>query len=191
MISQTLAPGRVAQTAKKITGFEQLQPGWHYGGATPPTQHSIDLALSLNVAIWYAGFRRTNAFPGVDGEVRVTGYHGTIYLECTVELNGHITLVLEQDDREVMYREGLSMNEAFAELSKLRGITWASSGSSIRATTTPTEDVSQASHSDIPLTEVASQPLKKSVAYGSVEASANILLGSTTPYRALRLYSGS
>jgi hypothetical protein len=59
-----------------------------------------------------AGFATTNAFLGLDGEIRLTAYHNSIYFELTIEPNGKIVLLLEKNDQEIDYEENISLDKA-------------------------------------------------------------------------------
>lgn len=97
-------------TEQKIQSFEQLEAGWHYGDGYPPAKDTIDRALEINKCAREAGFRDTDAFPGIDGKVRVTIYYGEHYLEFNVEVNGSVTAVHEQR-KEVEYTEDLTIEQ--------------------------------------------------------------------------------
>jgi hypothetical protein len=62
------------RTRKKIEGFARLPEGWHYGSGSPATARVIDLALRTEAMLRNAGYPKTDAFPGVSGEIVVTGY---------------------------------------------------------------------------------------------------------------------
>lgn len=106
----------VAQTAEKILSFSELPVGWHYGDGAPPANETIDAALRLNEEAAQAGFEKTNAFPGVEGEVQVTAWIGSLCLEFTIERDGRITFVQEQAQREIAYESALTLDEAVNRL---------------------------------------------------------------------------
>ena len=107
---------RLAQTTAKILGFAELPVGWHYGGGVPPAETTITAALKLNREAEASGFDKTNAFPGIEGEIQVTAYLGALCLEFTIERDGGITFVKEQDDQELAYESGLTLEEAMGRL---------------------------------------------------------------------------
>src|SRR5712692_6131611 len=98
---------RIRQMDKKIINFQTLKAGWHFGEGIPPGSDAIHKALKLNSSLSAVGFKKTNAFPGVNGEIQVTAYHQSIYLEMTIEPDGLITFVYEDGDQEVEYRQML------------------------------------------------------------------------------------
>jgi len=191
MSIQDFTYGHIEDTANRITAFRQIQSGWHYGRGTPPSQATVDSALKLNLEAWCAGFSKTNAFLGTDGEIRVTAYHGPFYLEVTVETSGKVTLVFEQGDKEMAYETNLSVHEAIAQIRKLRGLTWALSELSTSTTMTTIKDVSKASRSSHPVTEVASLSSMRIASFEQAPASASTLRDITKANREPRLFSGT
>jgi hypothetical protein len=148
-------------TDQKIIGFKKLQVGWHYGRGIPPTDDAVSKARALNIEALRAGFKKTNAFPGIDGEIQVTAYHQSIYLELTIELDGMITFVYERDDQEIAY-EKVTFDEVITKIRKFRGLTWALSGLSTSSTTTPIEGDSEVLPSDLPAMGAAFPSLTQS-----------------------------
>lgn len=82
-------------TVAKIQAFQLLPVGWHFGEGIPPCKETASLAIRLAEVVANTGFQRLNAFLGTNGEIRVTAYHNTYYLECTLDPEGPIALVLE------------------------------------------------------------------------------------------------
>lgn len=142
----------ISTTIRKIEGFTKLPRGWHYGEGVPASRlSSRRAALLLSRPTMVLASVSTDAFPGINGEVQVTIYHGSTYLELTIEPNGSITFVREQDDVEIEYLPGLSSQEADERLSQFERDIWDSFGSSTTATTIRLSDVLRASRSKIPL----------------------------------------
>ncbi len=183
MNNLTLMHSRITQTADKITSFKQLQAGWHFGSGVPPTEEAIAKALVLNAEAEKVGFIKTNAFAGIDGEIRVTAYHGPIYLELTIEPDGLITYVYELDNQEIAYEENLSFEGALAKLHAFWGALWVSSGLSTETTTTQTNSDSKVLLSGRPVTAAAYPSLTKSVFYKPARVFASISRDSTKMYR--------
>lgn len=91
---------RARQTAEKIRSFRELPTGWHYGNGNAPSDETIQKALTLNSELALSGFSKTNAFPGIEGEIQVTAYHGPLYLEFTIEPDKGITFIYEHNGEE-------------------------------------------------------------------------------------------
>ena len=83
----------VSDTITKITGFRDLPVGWHYGKGGPISPSFIAQALGIVRQAEALGFQEMDAFPGAEGEVRVTIYQGDEYYEFTIEANGMISFV--------------------------------------------------------------------------------------------------
>ena len=103
--------GRTA-TTDKIRSFKQLKKGWSYGEGVPFKDSMLNDAISLIREANVAGFYRTNAFPGLNGEVMCTIYHKEHYLEFSIEIDGSVVFCREDGDDEVCYQEKLSLNDA-------------------------------------------------------------------------------
>lgn len=64
----------IQATADKIRSFGNLPAGWHYGSGVPAPAIVVDLALKVEDMLRASGYPETDAFPGCDGEIAVTGY---------------------------------------------------------------------------------------------------------------------
>lgn len=181
---------RIRRTAEKISGFKHLQYGWHYGEGAPPSEETINSALALNQEAAAVGFTRTNAFPGIEGEIQVTIYHGPAYLEFTIEPDGRIALVREHDQQEVESEENLSLSGALARIRSLKGLLWVLSESSIRSTTTQTPGLLRVWPSNPPAAMAAYPSLTKSVSETVAPLSANISSDITKVFLESRPFFG-
>lgn len=139
-----MKPDRISQTEKKIEDFSLVQAGWHFGEGKTPKREIIRMALSLNEEFSQAGFARTNAFLGLDGEIRVTAYHDDLYFELTIEPNEQITFLLEKNDKEINCEENISLDKACQYIKERRESLWNSSGLSTSTISIPTKDASPA-----------------------------------------------
>lgn len=126
----------IEETEDKIRGFVMLPDGWHYGEGRAPSKMVIYQALLLCTEARSIGFDESNAFPGIEGEIMITFYLGTTYLELSLENNGTITFVHEEDTKEIKYEEGLSFDEV---VSRLEDFKWAISAYYTTNTTTLSE----------------------------------------------------
>ena len=104
------------ETAKKIQSFRNLPEGWHYGSGHPPTSEMMAKAIAYENFYQLLGFVKTGAFPGVDGEIMVTAYHGEHCLELTIELDGTFRFAHEVGEQDDDYWEGLSAFEVAGRL---------------------------------------------------------------------------
>lgn len=122
-------------TVAKIVSFASLEPGWHYSEGVPPSEQTIAEALRLNDALQANGFLETDAFPGRDGEIQVTGDNGPIYVEYTIRPYRLGAFVVEKDNVVVTYLESISTQEVIQQLAILKSALWASFGLSKQCTT--------------------------------------------------------
>ena len=181
---------RIAQTEDKILGFRSLPSGWYFGEGVPPSEDTVRKAMELNRDMGRNGFNRTDAFPGSDGEICVTAYYGSIYLEFTLEFDGLITYALEQGDAEIEYKENLSFNDA-------RSLIWSiwgeicSLGLSTAITMTQRNVALTGSPSSYPVTAVESLLLMGTAPYKQVQVSAPTPKGFTAKYQEIRSSFGS
>lgn len=81
----------------------------------------LDRAIALHRELLCQGYSRTNAFPGLNGEVLVTAYHEKHYYEFCLELDGMVTFVHEIDDEEIGRRERLAPDEVGVIIAQMVG----------------------------------------------------------------------
>ena len=104
----------------KITDFLNLSVGWCYGEGTGFSVTVVDTAKQLITSLLSYGFNTLDAFPGLNGEIRVTAYVQAHYLEFTIENKDSITFVYEVDDKEQVYQENLGFCECIEQIKKLK-----------------------------------------------------------------------
>lgn len=168
---------RVAYTREKIKGFRNLPRGWHFGEGVPAGPVVVRCALELLGYAAAQGFRRTNAFFGVEGEISLTTYHGDRYLELVVGEDGSADWTEEKGDEEIGGGEGLTVEEAKRKIDDLRERVWASLGLSTSHGGTTTRIGSTAALSLAIVT--ASQPSTGTALARAAAASASTLSAST------------
>ncbi len=105
-------------TAEKIRSFASRSIGWHYGSGGPASKGTVGRALTYLAFIRLVGFAETDAFPGIDGEVMITGYHRDYYIELTLELDGSFRFAYQKGDGDEVYLEGIQAQEAAAQIIK-------------------------------------------------------------------------
>jgi hypothetical protein len=143
-------------TAEKVLSFGSLRPGWHYGEGVAPKQKAIEAALTIFWQFYFAGFEDTDAFPGIDGEIMVTAYHGDHYLEVLVETDGTMNFSYEFAGEDALLpaserRPAAAIKEKIEEIARE---IWSTSGSYIATTLTPDphKTASRVWHSKTPQT---------------------------------------
>jgi hypothetical protein len=106
-------------TAEKINLFSTLPERWHYGSGAAPRRDTVESALWWNSKVIHAGFDKTDAFPGVNGEIMVTGYAGPHYIEVLIEPSLRIDLVYEMGNQEQIHLERATALDAYKTLEKI------------------------------------------------------------------------
>jgi hypothetical protein len=120
----------VANTINKVNSFGELSNGWHFGEGVSPSKQIRELAIKFLRVAEIMGINRTNAFPGVDGQIQVTFYHEDSMLEVTLEPDGSFTLAEDEGSTQSLFEEGASRSKAYARLREFSDKIWDSSESS-------------------------------------------------------------
>ena len=128
-------------TEKKIRDFKKLEKGWNYGEGEPFNVSILDNAISLIHEAFNLAFYTTDAFPGLNGEVMCTIYHGEHYLEFILEPDGSVTFSHEKGEEEICYQEGLSLQDAKEKIEEFGKEIWNTYASSIRNTIMTSENI--------------------------------------------------
>jgi len=128
----------------KIEDFATLRAGWCYGEGVGFSQESIAAALKVARSLLAHGFGQLDAFPGINGEIRVTAYVGACYFEFTIEPDLAVTFVREWHEKEVDYRSGLSLPDCLSRIPDLGHDLCNWFASSIRGISTGSVDGSKA-----------------------------------------------
>ena len=115
-----LMPEGIVYTEQKIRAFASLPVGWQHGEGHPPSDSTIEHAIILNIYASDLGFKETNAFPGIEGEVQLLIYHERTTLEITLEIDDSVTFIHEQDDKEIESIENLTFCDTMKKLQFLK-----------------------------------------------------------------------
>ena len=107
------------KTMKKILKFKEYSEGWNYGRGKTFSDDAIESALAIEILLRRVGIPETDAFPGSDGDIMVTGYDGSLYWEFTLEWDNTVTFITEKDDRIVEEYEGLSLRDVVSKILSL------------------------------------------------------------------------
>ncbi|NQS89894.1 hypothetical protein HQ584_08910 [Patescibacteria group bacterium] len=156
LITDELNPNHrfLRTTNQRISDFLKLPRGWHYGEGHAPNEETIDDALRIYNQATLLGLK-SEAFPGVDGEIQINCYSGNKTLEFTVESTGIVSLTKEENDIETSSHENLSVEAVLNIVREEYGeTTWNSFDQSIQSIIASTESDLRAGPSRIPLTGV-------------------------------------
>ena len=125
----------ISETIQKVNEFAELPNGWHFGEGVPPSEDAREQAIKFLKAAQWLGIKRTNAFPGIRGQVQVTFYHGERMLELTLETDNSLTIAEDEGDTQITFKENASISDAYAALREFGQYIWASLESFIESTT--------------------------------------------------------
>ena len=108
----------------KLDSFATLPVGWHYGDGGPIAREIIERSKALYRDLIVLGFTQTDAFPGFDGEIRLTAYNLPHYLQIDLHLDGRYSYVHEYGREERSARPAITLGELKAALRKIRAEEW-------------------------------------------------------------------
>ena len=117
----------ITETARKIDSFRHLPEGWHYGEGGPAQESAAAAAESILWVFALAEVSDTGAFPGAHGEVMVTAYVDSHYLEAIAETDGSISLTYELDDVELFSKGHMRLRDAIEKVREILGGAWSTS----------------------------------------------------------------
>jgi hypothetical protein len=90
-------------TIQKVKSFKKLKKGWHYGEGVSFNDKNINCAIDLCEFLLNNSFIKIDAFPGFNGEIRITAYPSDYYFEMTLDGNENVSLLIEKNgnDQEI------------------------------------------------------------------------------------------
>jgi len=94
--------------SNKLDEFSKLSNGWHFGEGTSPSSTALSMARDASLFLSELGVTKQDCFPGVFGEIRVTGYLNDLYIEITYENDDTTSLVIEKSGDEKVQLEKLA-----------------------------------------------------------------------------------
>lgn len=107
-------------TDQRISDFLNLPQGWHYGEGNAPNEKTVHDSLLINNQATLLGLK-TEAFPGINGEIQINCYSKDKTLEFTIESTGKILLVEEENDIEISNQDNLTVGEVLNFIRKEYG----------------------------------------------------------------------
>jgi len=140
-------------TDQRISDFLNLPQGWHYGEGNAPNEKTVHDSLRINNQATLLGLK-TEAFPGINGEIQINCYSKDKTLEFTIESTGKISLVEEENDIEISSQDNLTVGKVLNFIREKYGeTTWNSFDQSTQSIIASTKSDLRVWHSKIPLTE--------------------------------------
>lgn len=106
---------------RKLESLRNLSSGWHFGAGHPPSETSYNLAVRTIVLLRALDSRAIEVFPIEDGGILVSAKREDNSIDIACEADGVLSVVVEQNDEEILVEEGLSWEEM---LTLLRQIGW-------------------------------------------------------------------
>lgn len=91
-------------TIQKIKSFKNLKEGWHYGEGVSFNDENINCAIDLCEFLLNNSFIKIDAFPGFNGEIRITAYPLDYYFEITLDENKNVSLLIENGNDKEIFR---------------------------------------------------------------------------------------
>lgn len=173
----------------KIASFAKLAVGWSYGEGGPIPQDTLRMAKQIAVNLITTGFTKTDAFPGLSGEARVTAYEGDRYFEFTVEADQSITVLYEVNSEEVEYMEGMKLNSVTKKIREYRSLC-ESCVPSTKSTMMRTASDSNPSRLNRRLTAAGFQLSSETAHWQPAQIYAATSINSITPSSGIRRYTG-
>ena len=108
---RVLIPSLQSHIEEKIWGFRNLEPGWHFGEGGVFDDDVLWEAIRIHQLLQSRGYGNTDAFPGLDGEVRITAYDQDYYFEFTLEADRTWTFLMESGEKLLFRHEGLKQSQ--------------------------------------------------------------------------------
>lgn len=140
-------------TDQRISDFLKLPQGWHYGEGNAPNEETVDDALRINNQATLLGLR-TEAFPSINGEIKINCYFGHETLEFTIGSTNRALLVEEESDSEISSQDNLTVEGVLNIIKEECGKpTWNSFDQSTQSIIVESESDLTVWRSKIPLTE--------------------------------------
>ena len=118
---------QIEVTREKVRGFLTLEEGWNYGEGIPVKETAVARAERLLDIGSDMGFTRSDAVPGLDGEVQVVFYQKAHRVEVTFDSEQRIELVYEAPNREETEMTCSSVAELHEKIKELLPKIWPNS----------------------------------------------------------------
>lgn len=114
----------VQETIQKVNEFQQLPIGWHFGEGVPPPPERVRQAVNFLLFASVLGLERSNAFPGIRGQVEITFYKADRVLEITLESDDSITIAEDSDNNQIALEENRSRLDVFRKINEFEQSEW-------------------------------------------------------------------
>lgn len=102
----------ISDAIKNVKSFSVLPVGWHFGEGVPLDEDVKNRGLKLLSDAESFGFDKFDAFPGIDGELQITFHSNDYTAAFTMEINGTVGIVEDENGVILSDREGISDAES-------------------------------------------------------------------------------
>ena len=99
---------------KQLISFGDLPDGWHYGTGGSIPRERIASALEWNEWLVQHGWTDTFAFPGESKEIMLSSLKDSTCLDIILEIDDTFTVIYEEKDKEDIYIDKLTEEDAKA-----------------------------------------------------------------------------
>lgn len=184
-----------SKTEMKVREYARLPEGWFFGDCQGIEKETVTISLRLLREAEHLGLHDTNVFPGGDGELLLTIYHGDYYMDLMVEPDGTVDVTVERGEEELVCREGVSLLEAISEIGAFKKLVWKHeelSGYYAESGTTKGKTAGASTAWPLSRQEMeGSQYLNANAPWKPVEPSVSILSSFTLPDLVGHLFTGN
>lgn len=114
--------GNLMDTLEKIRSFGALGKGWHYGEGQGPSLATLELAERIAKRLHLELFCKIDAFPGIWGEIQVTGYLEKYFIEINILSDASIEFLVEDQNQNIVLElEGLNFDGLVTKIKFFKG----------------------------------------------------------------------
>lgn len=147
----------------KLRQFANFKNGWRFGSGLAFSNEVITAIQQLCNQALESDVKKSDLFPGEEGDLTLSLYDGSENHDFTVFPDGRIEYLVESDTEEIDYEPNLCLEEAFTKIFQLGHRKWKSFASYISLISIVKKIDSNHKDSRIPATEADCQFVKPSV----------------------------
>ena len=89
---------------QKVKSFKNFKQGWHLGEGESFSDEVINQSIEMCEFLLANSFLTIDAFPGFNGEVRITAYPNNYYFEITFEDFNRVNFLIEDNNDSEIFR---------------------------------------------------------------------------------------
>jgi hypothetical protein len=100
------------ETIRMVSSFANLPVGWNFGAGKPSSLMALYQSMAMLSHAFNAGLKEVEAFPGTDGEVQLNFYKDDTVLEMIFEINGTVSVTVDDGIKSVRLGKNVSQGGA-------------------------------------------------------------------------------